>query len=507
MAYTPAMHAAMSRGRPAPATSWAGRARAWPRWSGSACRCRAGSRCRRRPATGCCAGPPGPGGCPRPLPGRAARTRRLRAGRRARSCSAVRAAGLAPEDAARLRDDLARVLPGDEPLAVRSSAVAEDGGADSFAGQLESFLAVPRAGVEARVLDTIASAHGARALLYRRVRGLPSGGVRTAVVVQRLVDARRAGVLFTANPTTGDTAEAVVVAGLGLGEGVVAGRVETDTWYAELATGRVRRHVPARKATRSYPRPAAARASRRCRRPRPPRRRSPRRRWRRWWRRAGGLRRRPGCRRTWSGPSTGPARSRCCRPGPITALARGREHVFDDANIVEGYPGLTSPLTFSVVRAGYQVAFREAARAFGVPEAVLEAERAVFSHLVALVDGRVVYDLLGWYRLYQLVPGFEGLLAGFEKGLGIPRRFVAPAPPARGLDRLRRAAAQARVVLRMGAALARAPALGARVPGQPGGGAGPARRAPARRGSTPTRSSRRWRGWPSGWRAPTPSPR
>ena len=366
-----------------------------------------------------------------------------------RIAAAVRAAGLAPADAARLQAELARVLPRDAALAVRSSAVGEDGGEDSFAGQLESFLAVPRADVEARVLDAIASVHGARALLYRRARGLPGGGARTAVLVQRLVAARRAGVLFTANPTTGDLGEAVIVAGLGLGEGVVAGTVETDTWYAELATGRVSRHVPSEKRTRVVPAegggtrveevPAAeagapalsgaeiARLVEAGRR----------------------IAEAAGAPRDveWAIDAEGALAILQARP--VTALARGREHVFDDANIVEGYPGLTSPLTFSMIRPAYETTFREAARALGVPAAVLRRERSVFAHLVALVDGRVVYDLLGWYRMYQLVPGFEGLLAAFEKGLGIPRRFVAPPPPARGLARLGRALAQARVALRM----------------------------------------------------------
>jgi pyruvate,water dikinase len=367
----------------------------------------------------------------------------------ARIGAAVRAAGLDPEDAAELRDALERRLPGEAMLAVRSSAAGEDGAADSFAGQLRSFLAVPRAAVEARVLDVLASAYGARALLYRRVRALPAGVVRVAVLVQRLVPAVRAGVLFTANPATGDRGEAVIAAGLGLGEGVVSGLVQADAIHADLATGRVRRRATAAKRTRVVPAPGGGTAVEEV----PPAAAEAEAlsdaevevlvaMGRRAAEAAGAP-----LDLEWAIDAGG--RMHLLQARPVTALERGREHVFDSANIVESYPGLTSPLTFTFVRSAYETTFLEAARAFGVPGATLERERAVFANLIALVDGRVYYDLLGWYRMYQLVPGFEGLLPAFEKALGIPRRRVAPAPPAHGAGWVRRRLVQLRVVLRM----------------------------------------------------------
>jgi len=363
-----------------------------------------------------------------------------------RISAAIRSAGFIPADAARLQADLDRALPGDEQLVVRSSAVGEDGGTDSFAGQLDTFLAVPRGEVERRVLEALASAFGARALLYRRARGLPLDGIRTAVIVQRLVPARRAGVLFTANPATGDVAEAVVVGAFGLGEGVVQGRVAVDEWTCELATGKVRRAVSAAKRTRivaapgggtreesvppsdvEFPALSEAEVSRLVE----------------LGRTIAAAADAPQDVEWAIDPSGAPW---ILQARPITALARGREHVFDNANIVEGYPGLTSPLTFTFVRGAYATTFREAARALGVPGEVIAREAKVFEHLVALVEGRVVYDLLSWYRMYQLVPGFEVLLTGFEEALGIPVRAAErsrkEAAPGRG--------ARLRVLWRMG---------------------------------------------------------
>jgi pyruvate,water dikinase len=134
---------------------------------------------------------------------------------------------------------------------------------------------------------------------------------------------------------------------------------------------------------------------------------------------------------------------------PITAFAAGRETIFDSANIVESYPGVTRPLTFSFVRPAYERTLREASRRFGVDEATLAAERAVHANLVALVDGRIHYAILNWYRLYRQLPGFAWALPAFEKALGLPRRWVAPDPPLAGLARLARAATVGRAWLRL----------------------------------------------------------
>ncbi|MDA3643944.1 pyruvate, water dikinase [Saccharopolyspora indica] len=118
---------------------------------------------------------------------------------------------------------------GSGPVAVRSSATAEDLPDASFAGQHDTFLDVdgPEALLEAvqRCWDSL---HGERAVAYREANRIDHGPVRMAVVVQRMVDAGTAGVLFTANPLTGSRAEMVVDAAPGLGTAVVDGSVNAD---------------------------------------------------------------------------------------------------------------------------------------------------------------------------------------------------------------------------------------------------------------------------------------
>jgi len=126
------------------------------------------------------------------------------------------------------------------PVAVRSSATAEDLPQASFAGQQDTYLNV--VGVES-VLDAVrrcwASLWTERAVSYRATNGIDPHGVRLAVVVQRMVDASVAGVLFTANPVTGKRRQAVIDASPGLGEAVVSGMVNPDHFIANTATGEI----------------------------------------------------------------------------------------------------------------------------------------------------------------------------------------------------------------------------------------------------------------------------
>lgn len=139
---------------------------------------------------------------------------------------------------------------GAEPaVAVRSSATTEDLADASFAGQQETFLNVRgESALLAAVRDCWASLWSPRAISYRRAHRV-TGDPALAVVVQRLVEARSAGVMFTANPTNGRTDETVVSAAWGLGESVVSGSVSTDDLV--LRGGRVVSRSTASKQTQT----------------------------------------------------------------------------------------------------------------------------------------------------------------------------------------------------------------------------------------------------------------
>jgi pyruvate, water dikinase len=127
-------------------------------------------------------------------------------------------------------------------VAVRSSALSEDGQAASFAGQYETYLGVSGvADILLHVRKCWASGFSAHALAYRRRFGGASP-VRVhdlAVGVLELVDARSAGVAFTLDPVTGDRGVCVVEGNWGFGESVVSGQVTPDHWTVDRASGRV----------------------------------------------------------------------------------------------------------------------------------------------------------------------------------------------------------------------------------------------------------------------------
>lgn len=127
---------------------------------------------------------------------------------------------------------LAKTANADEiAVAVRSSAVGEDGAGASFAGQHDTYLNVAGAtGVAQAVLGCWSSLHSEHALTYRASHGLGGEGLRMPVLVQTLVPADRAVVAFSANPVTGDRGEVLINANWGLGESIVAGEVVPDTY-------------------------------------------------------------------------------------------------------------------------------------------------------------------------------------------------------------------------------------------------------------------------------------
>jgi phosphohistidine swiveling domain-containing protein len=134
------------------------------------------------------------------------------------------------------------------PAAVRSSATAEDLPGTSFAGLHDTYLNVRG---EESLLDAVkrcwSSLWTARAISYRGFHGIDPAGIGMAVVVQRMVNADRSGILFTVNPMTGSRDELVINAVWGLGESVVGGRVTPDNVVMEKVSGEINQMDIARK--------------------------------------------------------------------------------------------------------------------------------------------------------------------------------------------------------------------------------------------------------------------
>ena len=365
----------------------------------------------------------------------------------------------------------------DSLLAVRSSAVSEDGAQHSFAGQFDSVLGVRPGEVEAAVRRVWASACNAHALAYG---GAPAP---MAVVVQAMVDAEAAGVAFGADPVSGRRDVVVVCAVRGLGEGLVSGEMDADTHRLELSPagdavvrseveaadkpfalrllsggGTERTAVPG--ALRGIPALDQGEAEHVARQVR----------------RLGeafgepqdvewAIARAPG----------GERRLYILQARPVTTLPapsageeeEGELRVWDNSNIVESYSGITSPLTFSFARAVYEDVYRQFCAVVGVPDAWVERHRHVFANMLGLVRGRVYYNLLNWYRTLALLPGYALNRAFMERMMGVRQKLENPPEVEASGGKLGDGVRLARMVgrlVRLSAGLKRAvPAFHARV--------------------------------------------
>lgn len=129
---------------------------------------------------------------------------------------------------------------GGGPVAVRSSATAEDLPEMSFAGQQDTFLnVVGRQPLIEAVIKCWSSLWTARAIGYRHRNNIPQTEISLSVVVQRMVQSQASGVMFTANPLTGLRSEVVIDATLGLGEALVSGQVEPDHYVVDAHAGTI----------------------------------------------------------------------------------------------------------------------------------------------------------------------------------------------------------------------------------------------------------------------------
>ncbi len=384
-------------------------------------------------------------------PLRAAR-RRLAAAGPVRAAVLACRAEIAPLLAALHPDDLTRAAIarayhglGGGHVAVRSSAIDEDGAERSFAGCMETQLFVDGAdSVVEAVRNCWLSGYSERALAYRAARGALETDIAVAVVVQQMIDGGVSGVFFSVDPTSGDRERAILTSTWGLGEGVVSGALECDTFVLQRETGAViernladkisavvrdaaagqgtreveldpsRRHAPSLSAEqidalsgigwaieRAYGHPVDVEWT---------------------WNEDGPwiLQARPIT--TVAPTGTLPAGARAIHSPAAAALTGVRKRLWDNSNIVESYSGVTTPLTYSFARHAYSIVYRQALELLGVRASDIEDNAQIFEQMIGLLNGRVFYSLESWYRLFMLLPGYQLNAEFMEQMMGVSER-------------------------------------------------------------------------------------
>jgi len=336
-----------------------------------------------------------------------------------------------------LWESISKNLPDAFYFAVRSSAVDEDGSLHSFAGQFESYLYVGREELPEKLKQVWRSAHSERVQAYRESHALrASQGI--AVIIQEMVDADVAGVGFGINPVTGNRKEKVISAVYGLGEGLVSGELNADTFSIRgkeisrtLADKTHQVKQDASGGTRKIPVPAELRGKA-CLS-------------------AAQLQQLSAVLDTlflnqstyqdiefaFKGEVLYLLQTRPVTTTQQLADSSGEHIIWDNSNIIESYPGVTTPLTFSFICKVYEAVYRQFVQLMGVSEQEVEEHKDIFANMLGLINGRVYYNLLSWYKALALLPGYS-INAGFmEKMMGVKERFELKELPQRSRFRER----------------------------------------------------------------------
>ncbi len=311
-------------------------------------------------------------------------------------------------------------LFGDEYfVAVRSSAAAEDGKKASFAGQHDTFLFVPANHLISKIRKCIASAWSHSVLSYRLAQNISIQNIEFAIVIQQMIKAKKSGISFSMNQN-GNLADLIMVVGYGLGEGVVTNQVETDTFiinrqHQTIDEKLVTKHlqinfqdekginkVPVRSALKNIPtlneteimqvfhltmtaeKLLAAPAD-----------------------------------IEFSFDKNGDLFLLQMRP--ITTINLDEIEILDNTNIVESYPGITFPLSFSFALEAYEKVFKGSSNAFWVSDKVIEKNTIIFQNLLAQYYGRIYYRLDNWYKMMSLVHSSASSMEAWEKAVGLKK--------------------------------------------------------------------------------------
>lgn len=314
---------------------------------------------------------------------------------------------------------LTELCPNGELVAVRSSAIDEDGTQYSFAGQLDSFLNVPMQEVADKIIQVWRSGFSQRVIAYRQEHCLPAVTSPPSVLIQRMVNPSIAGVAFGADAVTGRLGVVVVSAVSGSGVSLVSGEKDADTYYIDREFNILQRYIVDKQLLKDEQVKEIATLVRQ-------------------------VGKYFACPQDieWAIENE---QLYLLQSRPITTLGQipdpdGLLNLWDNSNISESYSGVTAPLTFSFARKAYEEVYRQFCRLMGVPQATIAAHHDTFARMIGLIQGRVYYNLLSWYRLLALLPGFTLNRRFMEQMMGVrdelPQSIVSELEAATWQERL-----------------------------------------------------------------------
>lgn len=312
--------------------------------------------------------------------------------------------------------DCKNIFGEDYRISVRSSAPIEDGKNLSFAGQFDTYLNVSESFVIEKILACIASFWSIGVISYRKSKGILSREFQFAIVLQEMVEAISSGVAFSVNQNQ-NMADALIVAGYGLGEGVVTDQSDTDTYKVDRQTRNIATNISHKEVMVSRNKDGISQCS-------------------------------VPSEKTDTQVLTNKeilivfdailkteeilglpsdiefsfdknGKFHLLQMRPITTIEKEDIIILDNTNIIESYPGLTLPLSYTFALKNYQIVFRNSAKAFWVSKGKIEKMEPVFEDLLHLFKGRVYYRLDNWYRMIRIVHQSKRSIKAWETAVGL----------------------------------------------------------------------------------------
>jgi pyruvate,water dikinase len=313
-------------------------------------------------------------------------------------------------------------------LAVRSSATIEDGNQYSFAGLFESIMYVPVTEIQSAIRKVWQSAYSERVQHYMESKGIKNMDLSIAIILQEMVEADVSGVAFGANPANGNENEQVINAVFGAGGGLVSGQLNADMFHitsegikselAEKTHQLVANHINGyglKKVALDQGKQSQVTLNES-----------------QILEIKGALTQ---LKENLKAPQDIEFAYRngslyLLQSRPITTgnqKSNSENYIlWDNSNIIESYPGVTTPLTFSFISQSYQQAYQLFSAYMGVNPKVIEANQHVFKNTLGLIKGRVYYNLKTWYLMLAMLPGYSLNARYMETMMGVKERFDIP---------------------------------------------------------------------------------
>ena len=291
-----------------------------------------------------------------------------------------------------LKKELVKTLKEGGMYAVRSSAIDEDSLDASFAGVHDSFLNIDKNEVFEHIFRVYESAFSARAMAYRNAKGLSSDGIKIAVIIQEMVNADFAGVAVTVNPITDNPDEIVISVTKGLGDKLVDGSVSGSTYVVN--GGEVKdtgEDILNKKQLKSLLKMISEVI--------------------------GKTQSFQDIEFAIKGNKTYFLQARSI------AVYKGlnpqeRTLLIDNANIIESYFGVTSPLTYTFAKDVYRDVYTATLRLGKVREKILDALAPSLSEMLYSYEGKIYYNMKSWYHVNSVFP-FRKSASYMENMMGV----------------------------------------------------------------------------------------